>query len=223
MDARKIRLIMHLRKSGIVDTAVLGAVERVPRDFFLPQSFHDQAYEDVALPIGHGQTISQPLTVARMTQELALTPKMKVLEIGTGSGYQTAILARLARRVYTIERHAPLLQLAEERLSALKLRNITAKAGDGTKGWPELAPFERILVTAAGESEPPAQLLDQLGEGGVMIAPLGSSPRDQMVCRITKLAGGGISCTELWPTRFVPLLAEEEDLSATGYRRARWA
>jgi len=162
--ARKIRLIMKLRKSGITDTAVLAAIERVPREAFISPTFHDQAYEDTALPIGRGQTISQPLVVASMTQELRVNDRHKVLEIGTGSGYQAAILAKLCRRVYSIERHRPLLEAAEKRLNGLRVRNITCKAADGMKGWLEQAPFDRIIVTAGAPSTP-IRLLQQLAEG----------------------------------------------------------
>ena len=154
LAARKIRLIMLLRRSGINDTAVLAAVERIPREDFVPESFHDQSYEDKALPIGQGQTISQPQIVALMTQALELTPRHKVLEIGTGSGYQAAVLSRLSRRVYTIERHRPLLQEAEQRFAKLRIHNITSIAGDGMKGWPAQAPFDRIIITAAAAELP---------------------------------------------------------------------
>ena len=163
--ARKIRLIMKLRRCGITDTAVLSAIERVPREVFIPPMFHDQAYEDTALPIGCHQTISQPLVVASMTQELKVNDRHKVLEIGTGSGYQAAILAKLCRRVYSIERHKPLLMMAEQRFNELRVRNLTCKAADGMKGWIEQAPFDRIIVTAAASLEPPQALLDQLSIG----------------------------------------------------------
>ena len=203
--ARKIRLIMKLRKSGITDTGVLGAIERVPREVFIPTYFHDQAYEDIALPIGRGQTISQPLVVASMTQELQVNDRHKVLEIGTGSGYQAAILAKLCRRVYSIERHRPLLALAESRLNELKIRNITCKAADGMKGWIEQAPFDRIIVTAAAGDAPPQALLDQMNIGGIMIIPMGRDKASQFIYRITR-SEEGYSCEQLMPVRFVPLL-----------------
>ncbi|MCC7168195.1 MAG: protein-L-isoaspartate(D-aspartate) O-methyltransferase, partial [Rhodospirillales bacterium] len=171
VEARKIRLLMELRRGGVVDTRVLAAIERTPRELFVPQTFQDQAYEDQALPIGRGQTISQPLVVGLMTQALEVGERMKVLEIGTGSGYQAAILARLCRRLYTIERHKPLLKEAEERFKALRLYNITAIAGDGMKGWPDQAPFERIMVTAAA-TEIPQALVDQLAVGGILVVPV---------------------------------------------------
>jgi protein-L-isoaspartate(D-aspartate) O-methyltransferase len=207
IDARKIRLIMQLRRSGVTDTSVLAVIERLPREAFVPRSFLDQAYEDMALPIGSGQTISQPLVVAMMTQALELHDRLKVLEVGTGSGYQAAVLSRLVRRVYTIERHRALLHEAEARFNQLGLHNITTRAGDGTKGWPEQAPFDRILVTAAADGDIPKTLTDQLAIGGVMIAPLGNDRRDQRVYRIRRTETG-LQREELWPVRFVPLLPE---------------
>jgi protein-L-isoaspartate(D-aspartate) O-methyltransferase len=200
-------LIMQLRRSGVTDTAVLSVIERLPREAFIPHSFHDQAYEDMALPIGSGQTISQPLVVAMMTQVLELHDRVKILEIGTGSGYQAAVLSRLTRRVYTIERHRPLLHEAEARFRQLRLHNITTRNGDGTKGWPEQAPFDRILVTAAADGDVPKDLTDQLGLGGVMVVPLGMDRRDQRVYRIRRTETG-LQREELWPVRFVPLLPE---------------
>ncbi len=207
IDARKIRLIMQLRRSGVTDTAVLAVIERLPREAFVPRSFLDQAYEDMALPIGSGQTISQPLVVAMMTQALELHDRLKVLEVGTGSGYQAAVLSRLVRRVYTIERHRALLHEAEARFHQLGLHNITTRAGDGTKGWPEQAPFDRILVTAAADGDIPKTLTDQLALGGVMVVPLGNDRRDQRVYRIRRTETG-LQREELWPVRFVPLLPE---------------
>ena len=203
--ARKIRLIMKLRRCGITDTAVLSAIERVPREVFIPPMFHDQAYEDTALPIGCHQTISQPLVVASMTQELKVNDRHKVLEIGTGSGYQAAILAKLCRRVYSIERHKPLLMMAEQRFNELRVRNLTCKAADGMKGWIEQAPFDRIIVTAAASLEPPQALLDQLSIGGIMILPMGRDKSSQFIYRITRTAEG-YDTERLMPTRFVPLL-----------------
>ena len=207
IDARKIRLIMQLRRSGVTETAVLAVIERLPREAFVPRSFLDQAYEDMALPIGSGQTISQPLVVAMMTQALELHDRLKVLEVGTGSGYQAAVLSRLVRRVYTIERHRALLHEAEARFHQLGLHNITTRAGDGTKGWPEQAPFDRILVTAAADGDIPQTLTDQLALGGVMVVPLGNDRRDQRVYRIRRTETG-LQREELWPVRFVPLLPE---------------
>ncbi|MDP2206932.1 MAG: protein-L-isoaspartate(D-aspartate) O-methyltransferase [Alphaproteobacteria bacterium] len=204
--ARKIRLIMKLRKCGITDTGVLAAIERVPREVFIPPQFHDQAYEDTALPIGRGQTISQPLVVASMTQEMKLNDRHKVLEIGTGSGYQAAILAKLCRRVYSIERHRPLLATAEQRINELRIRNITCKAADGMKGWTEQAPFDRIIVTAAAGDEPPPALLAQMSVGGLMVIPMGRDKASQFIYRITRTSEDNYETERLMPVRFVPLL-----------------
>lgn len=203
--ARKIRLIMKLRKCGITDTNVLGAIERVPREAFIAPMFHDQAYEDIALPIDRGQTISQPLVVASMTQELRVNDRHKVLEIGTGSGYQAAILAKLCRRVYSIERHKPLLAGAEKMFTDLRIRNITCKAGDGMLGWKEQAPFDRIIVTAAASAEAPMALLDQLAPNGIMVIPMGRDKSCQFIYRITRVEEG-FQYEKLMPVRFVPLL-----------------
>lgn len=198
---------MALRRSGVTDTKVLSAIERIPRELFVPDAFQDQAWEDLALPIDLGQTISQPLVVALMTQLLELGDRKRVLEIGTGSGYQAAILSRLCRRVYTVERLRPLQAEAERRFQALGIHNITTRHGDGTKGWPEQAPFERILVTAAGGPEPPKDLTDQLAVGGVMVIPLGGDFREQKVVRIRRTESG-LTREDLWPVRFVPLLSD---------------
>ncbi len=218
---KRIRLIMHLRTMGVTDTDVLSAMERVPRDVFVPKEVLDQAWEDMALPIGRGQTISQPLVVAMMSEGLKLSDRDKVLEIGTGCGYQTAVLAHLARRVYTIERHVPLQEDAEKRFDQLKLRNITALAADGMKGWPTMsgidqAPFDKIIVTAAASAEPPQALLDQLKEGGIMVIPVGP-PGDQMLKSYQKEEDGSFTIRNLMPVRFVPLLpdvAKDDEVAA---------
>src|SRR6266852_5559747 len=202
---KKLRLLMELRRGGIGDARVLGAIERIPRELFVPATFVDQAYENVALPIGSGQTVSQPLVVAHMTEALEVGARHKVLEIGTGSGYQTAVLAKLCRRVYSIERHRELLREAEERLTKLRIHNVTLRFGDGTKGWPEQAPFDRIIVTAAAP-ELPGKLLGSLAEGGVLVAPVGEERRDQRLIRI-RLKDGTSITEELGPVRFVPLVA----------------
>lgn len=206
-NPRRIRLLMALRGAGVTDTHVLAAIERVPRELFVPEAFQDRAWEDVALPIDQGQTISQPLVVGLMTQALELQPRHLVLEVGTGSGYQAAVLARLCRRVFTIERLEPLLREAEARFRALDIGNITTRLGDGTRGWPEQAPFARILVTAAGGPEPPKDLTDQLAVGGVMLIPLGDDHRGQKVVRFRRSEAGLIR-EDLWPVRFVPLLSD---------------
>ena len=203
--SHRIRLVMKLRTSGISDTNVLSAIENTPRELFVEEAFRDHAYDDTALPIASGQTISQPTVVAWMTMALELTPRQRVLEIGTGSGYQAAILSRLARRVYTIERHADLLETAEARFKQLKLTNIVTKRGDGSKGWKEAAPFERIIVTAAAP-EVPAALIDQLSPGGIMVIPVGGSVADQILLRIRKDEQGNITTQHLMNVRFVPLV-----------------
>ena len=200
-----LRLLMELRGQGISDARVLGAIERVPREAFVLPAFGDQAWENMALPIGHGQTISQPLVVALMTQLLEVGERHKVLEVGTGSGYQTAVLAKLCRRVFTIERHRGLLKDAEKRFAELKLHNVTTRFGDGTKGWPEQAPFDRIIVTAAAAALP-RSLCDSLAETGILVAPVGRERRDQQLVRIRRQEGGFLT-EELGPVRFVPLVA----------------
>lgn len=202
--ANKARLILSLRSAGITDTAVLSAVERVPRELFVPETFRDQAYENTALPIGYGQTLSQPLVVAAMVTALELTNRMKLLEVGTGSGYHAAVLAHLCRRVYTIERHRPLLAEAERIFGELGLHNITTRAGDGMLGWPEQAPFDRISVTAAS-GEPPAALLDQLAVGGIMVMPVGGRDRTQILQQFRRTEDG-YQTQDLMEVRFVPLL-----------------
>jgi protein-L-isoaspartate(D-aspartate) O-methyltransferase len=203
--SRKIRLIMELRRAGIADTEVLSAIERIPREVFTPESFRHQAYENLAIPIGQGQTLSQPQVVAQMTQALRASRRTKVLEVGTGSGYQAAVLSRLCRRVYTIERFKELLQTAEARFLQLRLHNITARHGDGWKGWREQAPFDRIIVTAAAASVPGA-LVDQLAEGGLMVLPVGETSRDQTLLRLTRTPDGVVE-ERLSEVRFVPLVA----------------
>jgi protein-L-isoaspartate(D-aspartate) O-methyltransferase len=197
------RLIMELR-GEVSDMNVLAAIERTPRELFVPPAFEDQAYDNVALPIGNGQTISQPLVVALMTQALALNERHKVLEIGTGSGYQAAVLARLCRRVFTIERHRYLLREAEKRFAQLRLNNITVRWGDGTKGWPEQAPFDRILVTAAAP-DVPGQLIESLVDGGILVAPVGEERRDQKLLRVHR-TGDRFDIEDLGAVRFVPLI-----------------
>lgn len=212
-DPSVIRLIIHLRQAGITDTDVLRAMERTPRDLFIPPAFQVHAYEDQAVPIGLGQTISQPYIVAYMTQELKVGKTHTVLEIGTGSGYQAAVLSHLARRVYTIERHRPLLEIAEHRFHELKIRNVTTLAGDGMKGWPkgqngEQQTFDRIIVTASAEDEPPVALLSQLKIGGMMIIPVGAQGQPQSLRRYKKESEDVFAVQNLLPVRFVPLLPD---------------
>ena len=203
-DIRKIRLLMELRKQGVSDIAVLSAMERVPRELFVPEAFQDQAYENIALPIDAGQTISQPQIVAEMTAALDVGPRLKVLEIGTGSGYQAAVLAHLCRRLYTIERHRTLAREAEARFQALRLGNIVVQVGDGGEGWPAQAPFDRIIVTAQADMLPDV-LLGQLREGGVMILPIAENGRGHQVVRLRRTARG-VERETLMDARFVPLL-----------------
>ncbi|MEQ9554451.1 MAG: protein-L-isoaspartate(D-aspartate) O-methyltransferase, partial [Rhodospirillales bacterium] len=173
LAAEREDLLESLRRLGVADERVLEAIGRVPREQFVPEAFQDRAYRNLALPIGHQQTISQPWVVARMTEALEVTDRTKVLEIGTGCGYQSVVLSLLCRRLYTIERHKGLKDEAERRFRHFGLTNITPHLGDGSLGWPEQAPFERIIVTAAAEDIPPV-LLSQLAEGGIMIVPVGS-------------------------------------------------
>ncbi|GGE33953.1 protein-L-isoaspartate O-methyltransferase [Marinicauda pacifica] len=203
-DPRSIQLVMALRRAGITDKAVLSAMERTPRNVFVAEGFLDQAYENRPLPIDCGQTISQPYIVAMMTEALKVDDRCKVLEIGTGSGYQAAILARLSRRVYTIERYRTLMKAAEERFAAQRLTNIVTRIGDGSKGWPEQAPFDRIMVTAAAP-ERPETLLDQLKDGGICVAPVQNGPV-QTLMRYQR-DGDAVQETTLGDVRFVPLVA----------------
>lgn len=205
-DQEKIELIMALRKQGIRDKNVLAALERVPRETFINTSFRRQAYEDHALPIECGQTISQPFIVAYMTEKLEVGDRMKALEVGTGSGYQAAVLSRLCRRVYTVERYRTLLRDAVKRFEAIHLHNITAKVADGSEGWPEQAPFDRIIVTAAATAVP-QKLVDQLKVGGIMVLPVAvpGSRGVQNLVRIIRTEEGIIR-EDLMPVRFVPLV-----------------
>lgn len=196
---------MELRRQGVGDTRVLAAIERVPRERFVADQFLKHAYDNIALPITQGQTISQPYVVAYMSEALQLGDRMKVLEIGTGSGYQTAVLSKLGRRVYTIERYRSLLVSAEKRLHDLQITNVVTKLGDGNKGWPEQAPFDRILVTAAADRRPDALIAQLSPEGGIMVAPVAVTSTEQDVIRYTR-RGDEVQEERLLPVRFVPLL-----------------
>ncbi len=200
----KQRLIAELRRGGIDDERVLAVMTAIPREVFVSATFVERAYDNMALPIGFGQTISQPLVVAAMTQALDVGPRMKVLEIGTGSGYQAAILARLCRRLYTIERYKVLAKDAEKRLLDLRIHNVVYHVGDGTKGWPPQAPFDRIIVTAAA-GEMPMALIDQLAVGGIMLVPVGDDPVNQTVERVVRTEDG-FTREPIMPVRFVPLV-----------------
>jgi protein-L-isoaspartate(D-aspartate) O-methyltransferase len=201
---RKMRFLYALRSKGVTDIRVLTAMERIDRGTFVKGLFADRAYEDMPLPISCGQTISQPSVVALMTQALAVTPRDKVLEVGTGSGYQAAILSQLARRVYTVDRHRRLVREAQELFLALDLTNITAFAADGSFGLADQAPFDRIMVTAAAE-DPPGPLLAQLKIGGIMVVPVGESDTVQSLIKVTRHETG-FEYDELRPVRFVPLV-----------------
>jgi protein-L-isoaspartate(D-aspartate) O-methyltransferase len=197
-------LAAFLREQGIRDERVLAAFAEVPRRLFVPERLQDDADADRPLPIGCGQTISQPYVVAYMTERLGLTGAERVLEVGTGSGYQAAILARLAARVFSVEVVPELAERARELLASLGLANVRLRSGDGALGWPEEAPFERIIVTAAAPDVPPA-LVDQLAPGGRMILPVGPELDVQMLRVIDKGNDGANLETDLLPVRFVPL------------------
>ncbi|MGB8621447.1 MAG: protein-L-isoaspartate(D-aspartate) O-methyltransferase [Paracoccaceae bacterium] len=201
---RKMQFLFALRSKGVTDKRVLTAMEKIDRGDFVRGLFETRAYEDMPLPIACGQTISQPSVVALMTQALNVQPRDKVLEVGTGSGYQAAILSLLARRVYTVERHRRLVREAQGCFEKLGLTNVTAIAGDGSRGLPEQAPFDRILVTAAAE-DPPGPLLAELREGGIMVLPVGQSDTVQRLIKVTRTAHG-FEYEELRPVRFVPLV-----------------
>ena len=205
LDAEaKMQFLFALRSKGVTDNTVLGAMEKVDRGAFIRGYFAERAYEDVPLPIASGQTISQPSVVGLMTQALQVGPRDTVLEIGTGSGYQAAILSKLARRVYTVERHKRLVSETGQLFKDLGLTNVTAMLTDGSFGLPEQAPFDRIIVTAAAE-DPPGPLLAQLKIGGIMVLPVGQSDAVQTLIRVTRTETG-LDYDELLPVRFVPLL-----------------
>ncbi|WP_163850978.1 protein-L-isoaspartate(D-aspartate) O-methyltransferase [Pseudooceanicola aestuarii] len=201
---RKMQFLFTLRSRGVKDNRVLGAMEKVDRGRFIRGIFSERAYEDMPLPIACGQTISQPSVVGLMTQALNVQPRDKVLEVGTGSGYQAAVLSHLARRVYTVDRHPRLAREAKTLFEDIGLVNITTFAADGSHGLPDHAPFERILVTAAAE-DPPGPLLAQLKTGGIMVLPVGQSDTVQSLIRVRRHETG-FDYEELRPVRFVPLV-----------------
>jgi protein-L-isoaspartate(D-aspartate) O-methyltransferase len=201
---RKMQFLFTLRSHGVTDKRTLEAMERIDRRAFVRGLFADRAYDDTPLPITCGQTISQPSVVGLMTQALDVRPRDKVLEVGTGSGYQAAVLSQLARRVYTVDRHRRLVSEAKEVFAALGLTNITALTADGSRGLPEQAPFDRILVTAAAE-DPPGPLLAELRTGGIMVVPVGQSDAVQHLIKVTRTETG-YDYDELRPVRFVPLI-----------------
>lgn len=201
---RKMQFLYALRSKGVTDKRVLSAMESIDRGPFIRGIFSERAYEDMPLPIACGQTISQPSVVGLMTQALHISPRDKVLEIGTGSGYQAAILSKLARRVYTIDRHTRLVREARDIFDQMDLSNITAITGDGSFGLPDQAPFDRIIVTAAAE-DPPGTLMEQLKTDGIMVVPVGQSDAVQHLIVARKTAQG-VEYEELRQVRFVPLL-----------------
>ena len=201
---RQMQFVFQLRSRGVRDKRVLEAMEKVDRGAFVRGVFSERAYEDMPLPIACGQTISQPSVVGLMSEALQVGPRDKVLEVGTGSGYQAAVLSHLARRVYTVDRHKRLVAEAQAIFDKLGLTNITAQAADGSRGWPEQAPFDRILVTAAAE-DPPGPLLAQLKTGGIMVVPVGQSDTVQTLIKVTRTETG-YDYDELRPVRFVPLV-----------------
>ena len=206
-SSERSQLQQFLRSKGIADPTVLRAMAKVPREQFLEKNFARRAYEDSALPIGSGQTISQPYTVAYMSQALGLKKGEKVLEIGTGSGYQAAILAEMGCRVFTIERHLPLLQTARKRFEALGYHDIISRAGDGSRGWAEYAPFDAIIVTA-GAPDVPETLTKQLDpKGGRLIVPVGSLDVQRMY--LIRNNDGNLAVEELPEFKFVPLVGKE--------------
>ncbi|MBL4602159.1 MAG: protein-L-isoaspartate(D-aspartate) O-methyltransferase [Emcibacteraceae bacterium] len=202
---KKTLLIETLKAQGITNEKVLEVIFDVPREDFIPGYLRNQAYENAALPIESGQTISQPYIVAYMTQELKVEKTHKVLEIGTGSGYQAVVLSKLCKRLFTIERHMPLYKAAEEIFKKLRVYNITTLFGNGIKGWKEQEPFDRIMVTAAGE-DIPDELLYQLKDGGIMIIPVGGQEETQHIVRIIR-HGDEFEVNTLLPVKFVPLLS----------------
>ncbi len=201
---RKMQFLFALRSRGVTDARVLNAMEKIDRAPFVRGIFAERAYEDMPLPIACGQTISQPSVVGLMSQALNVQPRDKVLEVGTGSGYQAAILSQLARRVYTVDRYRRLVREAQAIFDQLGLVNITASTADGSFGLPDQAPFDRILVTAAAE-DPPGPLLAQLKIGGIMVLPVGQSDTVQSLIRVTR-HDTGFDYDELRPVRFVPLV-----------------
>ncbi len=201
---RKMQFLFQLRQKGITDTRVLTAMEKVDRGAYVRGHFAARAYEDMPLPISSGQTISQPSVVGLMTQALDVQPRDTVLEVGTGSGYQAAILSHLARRIYTVDRHRNLTREAELAFTREGLVNITVITGDGSFGLPDQGPFDRILVTAAAE-DPPGPLMQQLKIGGVMVVPVGQSDAVQILIKVTRTEEG-FDYEEIMPVRFVPLV-----------------
>src|ERR1700677_3706331 len=207
ISPQDLMIRQQIIERGIRDERVIEAMRAVPREKFFLADSRDTAYADRAAPIGHGQTISQPYMVALMTARLQVTPEHKVLEVGTGSGYQTAILAKLAREVYSVERVKPLLDEAFERLLSLEVRNVHFRYGDGTKGWPEVAPFDRILITAGAPNIPEALLRTQLTDGGIAVLPVG--PADEQMLVEVQRVGDKLLRSDICGCRFVKLIGQE--------------
>jgi len=203
LDVRKIRLTLELREAGILDYKVLSAIEKIPREIFIPENFRNQAYENIALPIGNEQTISQPYIVALMTQALELKKNHKILELGTGSGYQCSILSLLTRRVYSIERIKSLLINAEEKFKELKLYNIVTKHGDGNLGWVEQIPFDRIIFTAATKNISKI-FIDHIADEGIIVAPI--IENSKQILKKFKKKNNKITVEKLSDVLFVPNL-----------------
>ena len=203
-DERIMNLILDLRRMGISDKRVLSAMESTPRDLFVEKPFRDRAFDNSALPIENGQTISQPYVVAYMAQELELNPRSRVLEVGTGSGYHAAVLSKLCKRVYTIERYRNMNRIAEQRFKSLGIENIVTLVGDGYGGWPEPAPYDRILTTAAAPKVP-QNLLDQLAPDGVLVMPVGIRNNTQRLIKVRRTDDGFVE-EYLIPVVFVPMV-----------------
>jgi protein-L-isoaspartate(D-aspartate) O-methyltransferase len=207
LDVKKIRLILELRESGISDSKILSAIEKIPREKFIPENFRNQAYDNLALPIGDNQTISQPFVVSKMTQLLEVKQTHKVLEIGTGSGYQSAVLSKLVRRVYTIERIKNLLIKAENIFKELKISNIVTKYADGNLGWKEQIPFDRIIITAA-TSKISEDIVSQITEEGIIVSPMIKNNK-QLIIKYKKI--NNILKSEIYDNvLFVPNLSGTE-------------
>jgi protein-L-isoaspartate(D-aspartate) O-methyltransferase len=205
MSPREAAQLAQFLRQAITDERVLAAIASIPRERFVPRSERSRAYANVALPIGSGQTISQPLVVARMLEVLALEPTDRALDVGTGSGYHAALLSLLVDHVYTIERHPELTEAAREAISGLGIDNVTFRVGDGSDGWPEEAPFDAINVAAATDDGPPVALEDQLADGGRLVAPVGKAEQHLM---LAERAGGRIRRRQLEAVQFVPLVRD---------------
>ena len=208
-DYRVIQLLMELRRGGIRNIDVLSAIETTSREVFVPAAFAERAYENAALPQEGGGAVGQPFLIARMIEAMELKPGLRILEVGTGSGYQTAILSKLSKRVYTIERTEALARQAQERLRKLLLFNVDFRIGDGTRGWPGQAPFDRIIVWGTVNEPLPRDLLDQLHLKGQMVIPVERNGQGQVLVRARRSAQG-FQCTDLLPVKSVPMLEGED-------------